>query len=569
MSNVVPKKAVSSFLSAADIDLSTNAGVLSLLSFIRNIPMVRNDYNELRDLIFAYKHTVDNAAAKEKIFHLLHSAGVIETLPSDQLISDKTQTLVEDKGDVIEQATDTKKDSRPVLGAVRLKPSFANTQSVVVPKEEVDISADLTESPPKIKNDDKDIAPQPKEEENTNTATEMEVKAKEPENIATVKEVAATPNTPSEQFNADESSREHSDPLKRIQEIKKDVNSKIGNPINLISLDKDLGRAYMNSLLAAMKKLNGGTAAEVTQAMADLEKSYSAVLELAADKPSNKKEEGEGVIVKSTIVNQTKVSLDEKAQTSPEPTAVPNSATIKLTVNDQSKIQDSPGDEKSDQANEEDIKSTESEENQTEINRWSSAAEVGKTIDEEVTQSLVEPEPVQKPVTADTGLDKKPKVSATLPSYNETSESRKPLQSVAKERQAENSISTLKREEIIAANAKEEAAIAALDPLERPDVTDGLKQLLLEWPLFKSSGMFGTGPRGIEHPLYKKLSTLQMTALVAGRFEDSTPEIHQSITDYMNGWRYEEGILHQQSETFEHYLRRVIRHILDKQKKQS
>ncbi len=35
----------------------------------------------------------------------------------------------------------------------------------------------------------------------------------------------------------------------------------------------------------------------------------------------------------------------------------------------------------------------------------------------------------------------------------------------------------------------------------------------------------------------------------------------------MNGWRYEQGIIYDQGETFEHYLRRVIRHILDLQKK--
>jgi hypothetical protein len=33
----------------------------------------------------------------------------------------------------------------------------------------------------------------------------------------------------------------------------------------------------------------------------------------------------------------------------------------------------------------------------------------------------------------------------------------------------------------------------------------------------------------------------------------------------MNGWRYEQGIIYEQDETFEHYLRRVIRHIIDSQ----
>ena len=57
-----------------------------------------------------------------------------------------------------------------------------------------------------------------------------------------------------------------------------------------------------------------------------------------------------------------------------------------------------------------------------------------------------------------------------------------------------------------------------------------------------------------------------MAAVIAGRFEGATPVIKQSITDYMNGWRYEEGIVHEHTETFEHYLRRVIHHILNKKK---
>jgi len=66
--------------------------------------------------------------------------------------------------------------------------------------------------------------------------------------------------------------------------------------------------------------------------------------------------------------------------------------------------------------------------------------------------------------------------------------------------------------------------------------------------------------------LYKKLASLTMAAVIAGRFEGATPRIKQSITDYMNGWRYEEGVVHEHGESFEHYLRKVIRHILEKQK---
>ena len=113
-----------------------------------------------------------------------------------------------------------------------------------------------------------------------------------------------------------------------------------------------------------------------------------------------------------------------------------------------------------------------------------------------------------------------------------------------------------------------ETASVAGDPLFTKEVDAGLEQLLAEWSLFKKSGFLGTGGKGREHPLFKKIAELQIPLLLAGRFEGATQEIKQSITDYMNGWRYEQGIIYEQGETFEHYLRRVIRHILDLQKNQ-
>jgi hypothetical protein len=109
------------------------------------------------------------------------------------------------------------------------------------------------------------------------------------------------------------------------------------------------------------------------------------------------------------------------------------------------------------------------------------------------------------------------------------------------------------------------SAATAGDPLFTLEVDEGLDQLLQEWSIFKKSGLFGTGPKGKEHPLFKKMGPLHIPLILAGRFEGATQEIKQSVTDYMNGWRYEQGLIYQQGETFEHYLRRVIRHILDLQ----
>jgi hypothetical protein len=104
------------------------------------------------------------------------------------------------------------------------------------------------------------------------------------------------------------------------------------------------------------------------------------------------------------------------------------------------------------------------------------------------------------------------------------------------------------------------------DPLYTKEIDAGLEQLLGEWSIFRKSGLFGTGPKGLMHPLFKTLAPLSIPLILAGRYDGASSEIRQSITDYMNGWRYEQGIVYEAEETFEHYLRRVIRHIIDLQK---
>ncbi len=101
--------------------------------------------------------------------------------------------------------------------------------------------------------------------------------------------------------------------------------------------------------------------------------------------------------------------------------------------------------------------------------------------------------------------------------------------------------------------------------LMSPDVTMALTELLHEWNIFASSGIFGFGPGGIEHPLYVKLSGLPIGEVLAGRFEGVDMKIVHTIKDYVNAWRHEQGIAYNPSETFEHYLRRVSQRILKRQ----
>src|SRR3989338_5399590 len=98
--------------------------------------------------------------------------------------------------------------------------------------------------------------------------------------------------------------------------------------------------------------------------------------------------------------------------------------------------------------------------------------------------------------------------------------------------------------------------------LMNPDVTKGLEKLLSEWDLFKSSGIFGLGAGGTEHPLYKKIAALPIMSVVSGRWEGTDTKAVTNIKEYMDGWRQPWGIDADPEESFETYLRRVIAEIL-------
>ena len=310
--------------------------------------------------------------------------------------------------------------------------------------------------------------------------------------------------------------------LNRVREIKALVNEKVGNPVNLVDIDNAVGREYMSSLLDAMKKLSAGSvgAAEMQR----LEAAYAAVEKVLENKPQptpasaqQAAPEPSPTPAPAPMAEQAPTfvpppapavkPLTEMAQSPAPARAVPIS-TPALEPTPEPEPESTPVSEKA-------VPKGYESANQVPLadDRWAAAA------------SSIAPTPV-KPI----------------------SETAKPLKTV------EDLTETKKPEPV------------TNDPLMALEVSQGLDQLLSDWVLFKKSGLFGTGPKGVEHPLYQKIKNLQIPLLLAGRFEGATQEIKQSITDYMNGWRYEQGIVYEQGETFDHYLRRVIRHILDLQK---
>ncbi len=110
---------------------------------------------------------------------------------------------------------------------------------------------------------------------------------------------------------------------------------------------------------------------------------------------------------------------------------------------------------------------------------------------------------------------------------------------------------------------------SAAGPLEvdsalmRPEVTDGLTELLSKWDIFEKSGIFGLGPSGAQHPTYEKIAPLPMQEVLAGNWDGADAAVAKTINEYVAGWESEQSVSPQEGETFEVYLRRVIASYLD------
>jgi|GEM_PF-443159 len=358
------------------------------------------------------------------------------------------------------------------------------------------------------------------------------------------------------------------DPSERIKAIKKEVNAMVGNPVNLIDVNNDVGREYMNALLDAMKKVNSGVAAtDMERAMGRLETAFTAVKQTVAASPtsetngSSKPAEApdpapaatEPVATAPTAVPDASSEIDTTSTTVAEPPVPPPTeaeppgptpAKVTSELSDEVQPPTEPGE----------VAPPPPSQPQPPVPPAPPSGEPKSTLS---SVAAVSKESV-------TGEEQ---AAATAPATAEGSASaaNTGFTAVAQEKRLEQMLH--EKEDAAKQNEAALAAEISKDPLMAQDVDMGLEQLLSEWKLFKSSGIFGTGPSGVDHPLYKKLAPLTMAAVLSGRFDGGTSEVKQNITEYMSGWRYEEGITYEPGESFEHYLRRVIRHILDRQKK--
>ncbi len=550
----------------------SEASILKTLATIRNSTIPTTEKGVFRDLFLDFAGETDEtrrSQLKEDILEKL--AKYKDILPTLNIVQ---ESKVSSK--TLEEAPNQTNSN---TGSFRRVPTFNiptfREEFVAEPEKKIEIETKAEEN---ISLPESPLAIAEVEKPTVKPETEIKeplVVDKPEEEVIEVKEeskIEIPQELPQEEIKVEETRSVSGDLRTRIDEIKRDINGRVGNPINLISTNELIGREYMSALLDAMKILNSG--GSQNEALNRLENAYKSALTIV-DQVSTKK-------------NLPKKEVTERQEIIAEPETTKEIENVTW--------------ENSNELESEDVKTPVVEPEEINEPEITSIPEEVEQVREEVKPEIAKPRVTSglyhKPIDEIDLLDQaenkkaKPVLSSLLKrksdeetenapatpqttaessvrhlnigtqNQDEKSDDRASLKSLKDSTTLPEKMSKL-REEVAKREAESKKPITDLNS---PEVQSGLEKLLSEWTLFKSSGFLGMGPKGIEHPLYKQLSTMPMAAVIAGRFEGATPQIKQSLTDYMNGWRYEQGIIHELGESFEHYLRRVIKQVLTRQR---
>ena len=517
-------------------DFSTQASIMSLLAGIRKSDLPTVVKNELRDLVFLYTSGGGDESTRIALEQKLTNHKIEPVTSTNQKQTEK----VEERPVV-----------RPVLsfGAYRPTPSFTvptmaikadiarPTVSVATAKTAVKQFRSQTE---KKMGDNNPVQEIPNNLPQATGFKKEEIKEEAIDEVSAVKSVAGEVGVEDKNGEKKTESKQ-TEPtvnkkyLDRIREIKNIVNSKVGNPVNLVDIDNQVGREYMNALLEAMKKLSSTSAAELEVAMQRLETAF-----LAVDRVVNERSVSEKV---------TEVKKDEVPTKTETVVASTPFKEVSETVKAETVIKETevvP-----------EVKPVVVPPPAVDVNRFTPKSEEKSGFENTdvapvVSNIPVKPIPSMRVMAAPSQPKPAPVPAPVVPTK---------IPSLAEEKKVPSF------SDLPTSLPRKESEVG--NPLFTDEIDAGLNELLSDWSLFKKSGLFGTGPKGREHPLFQKMSSIQIPLILAGRFDGATQEIRQSITDYMNGWRYEQGIVYESGETFETYLRRVIKHIIDLQKQRN
>ncbi len=343
----------------------------------------------------------------------------------------------------------------------------------------------------------------------------------------------------------------------RIMEIKRAVNAHVGNPAMLVDVHNELGRKYMSALLSALKTSGGNGTEDIASVMMRLEEAYTALVdapsanteEVKIAPPISEEPKEEIPVAKEIPVVIEEVKEEEIVEKAPPLSLdiVPeiSSPAVEIIPPEPTKVSEQP--------------STPHVSAVKEENKHSASQTLASLLTSEVDEI---PETVDVTREVEISVPKEKVVPQTQSLKNDIVEP----PAYTPNKHTSKSVGTTDAETLMRDSGINSAEIAVKQSeLASSQITDALHQLLHEWSIFGGSGLFGIGPGGSEHPLYRSLAPLSMGEVIAGRWEKADPKVTKIIKQYVDAWRHEQGVAYTINETFEHYLRRVVQRILKRQ----
>lgn len=552
-------------------DLRSERGIVDLLAVIRKANIKSDEKRFLRDLVMAYTQTKGDKGVHDELVERIKHYQLTPALLNEDSVKVNDDKGVKSSVDSTTSATNEK--SAPVIHS-----GFSGGRSVPVFSPQPIQSASTTPAEPNTPSNSA---------EPLTTNAKQSVAVKETADINPVKAVTGISSRPAavtEETNTppketvpvpvvptssssapvttdttevtDKPTQparntatpldDNSQYLTRIQEIKSDINKQVGNPVNLVDINNQVGREYMSALLEAMKALSSG--AGPLSAMQRLETAYQAALSVTKE-ASVPETSAVGVEGEGQVDPGQKISPNMPVTPSPTPIQVPTPAEAEVP-----------------DINTDTTTTKTVVESEAPVTPIPSAPITNTTQPSTPTPIVASPAPELKPVS--TPESNAVPIQPTPVVTDENQPETVPIKSSRLDVSSVAEAAPLRKITDLPLATEVQTAPAGTDPLFTKEIDDGLDQLLSEWPLFSKSGLLGRGPSQREHPLFIQLANMPIPLILTGRFEGATPQVMQSISDYMNGWRYEQGLVYDSDEAFEHFLRRVIRHILNWQRKQ-
>lgn len=489
-------------------DLRSWQGLTAVLKAAREGGLAPDAYAEFRNLVLDYAQKGGDAEVKKKIDAIIATFGA----PRTEKTADATDTTVQ-------KGTSTKSAGH-VVGR-RIVPTFtvSKQEAPAIPR-----APEAVTPPTPVSIGKEDVVEAPVVEEKKIAVTSTDT--------------SPAPVSPPE---APKTIEEH---RARIMEVKRRINALVGNPVTLMDKGNGIGRTYMSALLGAMKATSPGSTLNADEAMQELERAFEEIVAfanmphseaVAPDEPESKE-----IVPDMQPVAELEPSVPQP-ESNPEPT---EDESLTADVSEPEALNDS--------ASSQDDSTT----------HWSKDDE--ETTLRAVREAVSDIKENRVPIPAvERGR------RSFLPSLVDIEEDPKP-QNPAQEAvwQAHTSQDVVSTASVMHRPESTVTGITLGTPqaeLMSQGVTAALTQLLHEWNIFASSGLFGMGPGGIDHPIYKQLSHLTMGEVLSGRWDNANPKIAHAIKDYVDAWRHEQGIAYNPTETFEHYLRRVSQRIMKRQ----